>query len=474
MADVLKPNLCVLGAGSAGLAVAAVGAQMGADTVLIERGKMGGDCLNYGCVPSKSLLVAGKAAAAGARAASLGIRFGQPDIDFRAVHDHVHRVIAAIAPSDSVARFEGLGVRVIRESARFTGPEEVQAGDVTIRARRFVLATGSGPMVPPIDGLDGVPYLTNETVFDLTERPEHLIVVGGGPIGCELGQAFRLLGARVSVIEADSILPKDDPELVDILRTRLRGDGVDLVEGAKVVSVAPAEAGVAVTIEQEGERRTVAGSHLLLAVGRAPTIEGLGLEAAGIEYDKTGITVDDRLRTSNRRVFAAGDVTGDLQFTHMAGYHAGIVLRNALFYWPAKVDRSAVPWVTYTEPELAHVGLNEEGARARHGEIRILRWPFHENDRAQAQRRTDGLVKAITTKRGKVLGASIVGAHAGEVIQPWVLAVAEGLKIGAVAQMIAPYPTLGEANKRSAGTFYTPKLFSERTRRIVRLLAYLG
>ena len=474
MGGTITPDICVLGAGSAGLSIAAGASQMGAKTVLIEKGAMGGDCLNYGCVPSKALLVAAKAASQDRHAAALGVGYPEPKIDFRAVHDHVQGVIAAIAPMDSVERFEGLGVQVIQGAGKFVNPREVEANGTRIRARRFVLATGSTPLVPPIPGLEAVDYLTNETVFDLTERPKHLIVIGGGPIGCELGQAFRLLGAEVSIVEMAGILPKDDPELVAILRQRLRADGIALHERAKVVGAAQDGDGVSVEIESEGARRSLKGSALLLAAGRTPGIQDLGLEAAGIAYSRGGLKVDARLRTTNPRVYAAGDVAGGLQFTHMAGYHAGIVIKNALFRWPAKVDSSAVPWVTYTAPELAQVGLTEDAARQTHGTINILRWPFAENDRAQAERRTQGLVKAVVRPNGKVLGASILGAHAGELIQPWVLAISEGLKIGAMAQMIAPYPTLGEASKRAAGSYFTPKLFSDRTKWLVRLLARLG
>ncbi|MHA1599782.1 MAG: dihydrolipoyl dehydrogenase family protein [Alphaproteobacteria bacterium] len=479
MTTIIEPDICVIGAGSAGLAVAAGASQMGAETVLIEKGRMGGDCLNYGCIPSKSLLVAAKAAHAHTRASDFGLRAAAPEIDFAAVNAHVQGVIDAIAPHDSVERFEGLGVRVIQAAAAFTGPREVLAGDVRIRARRFVVATGSQPLVPPIPGLEVVPFLTNETVFDLTERPAHLIVIGGGPIGCELGQAFRLLGAQVTIVEMAGILPKDDPELVDVVRQRLRADGIDLREGARVVRVTQAGtsnsgAGIEVTIDSGDGETTLSGSTLLLAAGRRPGVENLGLEAAGIAYGRTGITVDARLRTNNKRVFAVGDVSGGYQFTHVAGYHAGIVLRNALFRLPAKVDTRAVPWVTYTDPELAHVGLDEAAARQAHGRIRILRWPFAEVDRAQAERRTDGFIKVIATPRGKILGASMVGTHAGEGILPWVLALSKGLSLSDMAQIIAPYPTLGEISKRVAGSFFTDRLFSAGTKRLVRFLARFG
>jgi pyruvate/2-oxoglutarate dehydrogenase complex dihydrolipoamide dehydrogenase (E3) component len=420
------------------------------------------------------LIAAGKAAQAHHLAERLGVKSPAPEVDFRRVQAHVQGVIAAIAPMDSVERFEGLGATVIQAAARFTGRREVEAGGRRITARRFVVATGSKALVPPIPGLDEVSFLTNETVFDLTELPEHLIVIGGGPIGCELGQAFRNLGARVSVIEMFEIMPKDDPELVEIVRGRLRADGIELHEQTKVVGVAAAEGGVVVTVERSGVTRQIGGSALLLAAGRQPSLDGLNLEAAGIEYDKTGIRTDARLRTSNRKIYAAGDVTGGYQFTHMAGYHAGIVIRNALFRLPAKVGSDAVPWVTYTEPELANVGLTEAQARERAGTVRILRAPFAENDRAQTERMTDGLIKVITQPNGRILGAAIVGPQAGDLIQPWILAISQKLKIGALAQMIAPYPTRGELAKRAAGSFYIPKLFGDGSKKIVRLLSRFG
>jgi pyruvate/2-oxoglutarate dehydrogenase complex dihydrolipoamide dehydrogenase (E3) component len=329
--------------------------------------------------------------------------------------------------------------------------------------------------VPPVPGLERVPYLTNETVFDLTEAPRHLLVLGGGPVGCELAQAFRRLGATVSLVEMATLLPKDDPELVEVVRRRLQADGVALHERTKVVGVEPAAAGAALLTEGDGgSSLRLEGSHLLIAAGRRANVAGLDLAAAGIVHTAAGIGVDARLRTANRRVFAIGDCIGGLQFTHVAGYHAGIVIRNALFRLPARVDRRALPWVTYTDPELAHVGLSEAEARAAGWPVEVLRWPFAQNDRAQAERDVEGLVKAVVTRRGRILGATIVGPHAGELIHPWVLAIARRLSIGALATMIAPYPTVGEASKRAAGSFYAPRLFSERTRRIVRLLRRFG
>ena len=471
-----KTDLCVIGGGSAGLSVIAGAQQMGADTILVEKGKMGGDCLNYGCVPSKSLLAAGKAARAGALAQRFGVTYPAPDIDFQQVHDHIQDVIAGIAPNDSQERFEGLGATVLRSPAVFTGRREIQVGEDRVTARRFVVATGSSALIPPIPGLDQVPYLTNETVFSLTERPDHLIVVGGGPIGCELGQAFRQLGSQVSVVEMFSILPKDDPELVAVVRKRLTQDGLTLIEKAQVTAVTAGADGRGVTlqVDQDGRKSQITGSHLLLAAGRRPNIAELNLAAAGIDHDRRGITVDKRLRTSNRKVYAAGDVAGGFQFTHMAGYDAGIIIKNALFRLPAKVDHRAVPWVSFTEPELANVGLTEAMAEEAGERFEVLRWPFLENDRARAERHTEGLAKIIVTPKGKILGAGLVGHGAGEQILPWGLAIANRLKIGALATVIAPYPTFSEVSKRAAGSYNTPRLFTEKTRRLVRFLAKFG
>ncbi len=474
MAHVIETDICVIGGGSGGLSVAAGASQMGARTVLIEKGLMGGDCLNYGCVPSKALLAAGHAAHAQAVSDAFGVASVEPSVDWVKVRDHVRGVIAAIAPHDSVERFEGLGVTVIQEHGRFTGPRQVQAGDTTINAKYVVVATGSSAFVPPIDGLDGVPYWTNETIFEHADPVDHLIVVGGGPIGMEMAQAHRRLGAKVTVIEMLRAFGKDDPEAADLVLSRLRGEGIDIREGTALKSVAKTgSGGVAATVEKDGQGETIEGSHLLIAVGRRANVDGLDLDRAGIAHDRLGITVDAHLKTTNRRVFAIGDVAGGYQFTHMAGYDAGIVIRQALFkmFW-AKVDHSAVPWVTYTDPELAHVGMTEKDADEKlgRGNFQLLRWSFAENDRAQAERQTDGLVKAIVDRKGRAVGCTITGAHAGELILPWVMAVQQKQKMGQLAGLIAPYPTLSEVTKRTAGSYFTPSLFSEKTRKVVRVL----
>ncbi|MEK0083601.1 dihydrolipoyl dehydrogenase family protein [Benzoatithermus flavus] len=471
MSQILTPDLCVIGAGSGGLSVAAGAVQMGASVVLVERHRMGGDCLNYGCVPSKSLLAAAAAAEAMRQSGSFGVRPVEPGIDFAAVRRHVRDVIAGIAPHDSIERFTGLGVTVLLDHARFTGPDQVIAGGRRIRARRFVVATGSRPAIPPIPGLAEIPHLTNENVFDLAAPPRHLLVLGGGPIGCELAQAFRRLGSEVTVIDLGPILPKDDPELTAVVRERLLAEGVRLHERVRVVG---AEPGPALVVESAAGRRRLDGSHLLVAVGRTPVIEDLGLEAAGIAFDRKGIKVDSRLRTTNARVFAIGDVAGGPQFTHLANHHASVVVKNALFRLPARATSAAIPRVTYTDPELAVVGTSEAEAKEQGLAHEVLRAPFADNDRARAERRTEGLVKLVVGKRGRVLGAGIVGAHAGELILPWVLALDRRLPLSAVAGVVTPYPTLSEASKRAAASWYAPRLFGGGTRRLVRLLARLG
>ncbi|MEM6650266.1 MAG: FAD-dependent oxidoreductase, partial [Pseudomonadota bacterium] len=406
-------------------------------------------------------------------AAKYGITPVDPQVNFQAVHTHVHKVIAAIEPNDSQERFEGFGCTVIRERAHFVGPRTVQAGDTTIEAKHIVVATGSSPFVPPIPGLDEVPYLTNEVLFDQTELPDHLLIIGGGPIGIEMAQAHRRLGAKVTVFEGGpSILGKDDAQLVEIVRQHLVKEGVDLQEGAKVERVSKnAQGGVTVHASKDGQPLKIDGSHLLVAVGRKANFENLGLEAAGIETHQRGIKVDDRLRTSNKRVYAVGDVIGGRQFTHVAGYHASIIVRNIIFKSPSKNKDYLAPWVTYTDPELAHVGLNEAMAKEQNVPYTLTEWEFEENDRAQAEYATTGHVKTLVGKGGKIIGCSIVGKNAGELIGPWALAVANGLKIKAFTNMIAPYPTMGEVSKRAAGAYYTPTLFSEKTKKLVSLLS---
>jgi pyruvate/2-oxoglutarate dehydrogenase complex dihydrolipoamide dehydrogenase (E3) component len=475
MPETLKPDICVIGGGSGGLSVAAAAAAFGVPVVLIERGAMGGDCLNTGCVPSKALLAAAKRAALMRSGGPFGVHAVNVEVDFAQVHDHVRRVIGAIAPVDSAERFTGLGVRVIKGYARFKDRRTVAVGDkFEIRARRFVIATGSSPALPPIPGLDQGPYLTNETVFDLVARPEHLVVIGAGPVGLEMAQAFRRLGSQVTVCEVGQPLDKDDPECAAIVLDQLERDGVVIRSGVNVVRIARAGGAVQVTLQTADGEESIEGTHLLIATGRKPTLDGLDLEAARIKHGAAGIVVNKKLKTSNRRVYAIGDVIGQSQFTHAANYHAGLVIRNALFRLPVKVNNDHIPWVTFTEPELAQAGLTEAQARARGFKIGILRWPYHDNDRAQAERETRGHIKVVVKTDGKILGASIVGAEAGELIATWTLAISQGLNIRAFTGIVLPYPTLAEIGKRAAIDFFTPSLTGPWVRRIIAWLRIFG
>ncbi|MFL4470046.1 NAD(P)/FAD-dependent oxidoreductase [Tateyamaria armeniaca] len=464
----IKTDILVIGAGSGGLSVAAGASQMGADVVLLEGHKMGGDCLNYGCVPSKALIASGKAAHGQNHSEVYGVANVTPKIDYGAAKDHVHGVIAQIEPVDSQERFEGFGVNVIREFGHFISETEVQAGDTVITARRIVIATGSSPLVPPIDGIDTVPYITNETLWELRERPEHLLIIGGGPIGMEMAQAHIRLGSRVTVIEGAKALGKDDPEMADIVLETLRAEGIDIAEDAKATKIEGADGSITVHTE---DGRTFTGSHLLVAVGRKSNTESLKLDAAGIERTKTGIKVDASLRTSNRRVYAIGDVAGGLQFTHVAGYHAGVIIRSMLFGLPSKAKTSHIPWATYTDPELAQVGMTEAQAKKEHGDkLEVVRFHYEHNDRAIAERKTKGLIKVMVVK-GRPVGASIAGHQAGDLINLWALVLANKMKMSQVAAMVAPYPTIGEVNKRAAGAYFSPRLFeSDLVKRVVGLV----
>jgi len=467
MSTRLKTDILIIGGGSGGLSLAYGASQMGADVTLLEGHLMGGDCLNFGCVPSKALIASGKHAHAMGAGAAFGVTPVMPEVDYAAAKHHVRSVIDTIAPVDSQERFEGVGVRVIREYGKFISPTEVQGGDTVITARRVVVATGSGPFVPPIPGIDDVPYFTNETIFDLQDQPEHLIVIGGGPIGMEMAQAHRRLGCKVTVIEGAKAMGKDDPEIAAVVLDNLRSEGVEIVDQAQAEKISGTNGNITV----HTPKGDFTGSHLLVAVGRKVNIDKLNLDAAGVEYDRTGIKVDANLKSTNRRVYAAGDVAGGLQFTHMAGYHAGILVRSLVLGLPAKASTHHIPWATYTDPELAQVGQTEAQAREVHGDkLTVVRFPYHENDRAIAEGKTKGLIKVMVVK-GKPVGASIAGAHAGELIGMWAMAIANGLKMSAIANTVLPYPTIAEINKRAAGQYFSPKLFdSSMVKRVVRFV----
>jgi len=452
----IKTDVCIIGAGSGGLSIAAGASQMGASVVLLEGHKMGGDCLNYGCVPSKALIAAGKQAYAMANTGDLGVSAVKPKVDYAAAKDHVRKVIETIEPVDSQERFEGFGVNVIREFGAFISPTEVQAGDTIIEARRFIVATGSGPFVPPIPGLEDVDVYTNENIFELRERPDHLIVVGGGPIGMEMAQAHLRLGSKVTVIEGAKAMGKDDPEMAAVVLDKLRAEGVEIIEEAQATKISGAKGKVTV----HTPKGDFTGSHLLMAVGRKVNVEKLDLDKANVKWGRGGVEVGANLRSvSNKKVYAVGDAAGGLQFTHVAGYHAGVVIKSMLFGLPSKQRTDHIPWATYTDPELAQVGLTEAQAKETFGaRLEVVRFPYHENDRAIAEGKTTGLIKVMIVK-GKPVGASIAGAMAGELIGMWAMAIANKMKMSQIAATVLPYPTVSEINKRAAGAYFTPRLF---------------
>jgi len=468
-------DLCVIGAGSAGLAATSLAAQLGARVVLVERDKMGGECLNDGCVPSKALLAAAKAAHAQRSSGRFGVAAVEPRIDFAAVRAHVRSAIAAIAPHDSAERFESLGAQVMRGEARFVEPRLLMVGDDRIRARRVIIASGAGPALPKIDGLHEVPFLTNETIFDNRELPEHLLVIGGGPLGIELAQAHLRLGARVSVVADGKALPRDDAELAGRLLKMLAAEGLALRENANIGAVRRHGERIVLSLDEGGQRSQLEGSHLLVATGRKPDVAALDLERGGVRFDEHGIAVDAKLRTSARGVFAIGDVVAKApRFTHVGSYHAGVAVQNALLVPFAKTDYASLPWVTYCDPELAHVGASEDDARKRYGDaVRAVKVELQANDRAQTEAATGGALKLLAHENGRVLGVSILAPNAGELAHLWVAAIGARWKLKTLARMIAPYPTFGELNKAAAAEFYKPKLFGAWPRRVVKLFSHL-
>lgn len=419
---------------------------------------MGGDCLNYGCVPSKALLAASRA-----------------KMNFKQAYAHVQASIVAIAPHESVKRFQKLGVKVILEQGAFIDEHTLKTKNHIIKAKRFIIAAGNRPFIPDIPGLSMVNYLTNETLFALKEQPKHLLIIGGGPIGIEMADAFHELGSQVTVIQSSKILPKDDPEAVELLKNRLIEKGIVILENAKVLQVQQSQKGIECTYtDAAGQTKQLFGSHLLIATGRRHNTETLNLGAANVNVSAKGIEVDDCLKTTNPRIYAIGDCVGGYQFTHVAAYHAGLAIRNSIFRWRAKVHTAAIPWVTYTDPELAHVGFTQSQLEARKIKHRVLQMPFSENDRAVIERHEEGMIKVLVSLNGTILGTTILGPHAGELICLWVMAIQNKLKIGAIANTIMPYPTLGDINKRIANSYYVEKIFSPWMKLVVRFMMWLN
>jgi pyruvate/2-oxoglutarate dehydrogenase complex dihydrolipoamide dehydrogenase (E3) component len=474
MPQLLTPDICVIGAGPGGLAAAAKAASFGVSVVLIERGRMGGQTLNTGSIALKALLASAKHVHDIKNAFNFGIKAGDLSINHRTVSEHVLSTVEAMVPNLSPQRYNGLGVDVMKASARFLDPGTVIVNDTEIKARRFIIATGSAPLVPPVPGLERIPYFTNETIFSHTHRMPHLIVAGGGSIALEFAQAYRRLGSDVTVIAAGPALPLDDPELRAHLLKSLREEGIRVVENARLERIEPFGSNIQAVFATQGRSYSVEGSHLLLAMGRAPNVAGLNLEAAGVKYSERGIVVTKGLRTTNKKVYAIGDVTGETWLAHAAEHHADVVIKKALFRLPSRANHAAMPWVTFTDPEVAHVGLTEETARARYGRLTILRCPYSQNVRAHAARQTGGFLKVIASRQGQILGAGAAGAEAGELIQMWSLSMQKNIPLRAMASVVSPSPTLAELNKQAAENHFLPAGQSPLLRRIIGLLAKLG
>jgi pyruvate/2-oxoglutarate dehydrogenase complex dihydrolipoamide dehydrogenase (E3) component len=443
-------NLVVVGAGTAGLVAAAGAAILGARVALVERQLMGGDCLNYGCVPSKALIRAARAAYSVTEAREFGIEAPAPTVEFADVMRRVRRVRAEIAPNDSVQRFAKLGVDVFLGNGHFTGKHSLEVEGQRFDFKKAIIATGARAAVPPIPGLAEAGYLTNETVFALTALPRRLIVIGGGPIGCELAQAFARLGSQVSLVsDVPRLLPKEDPDVAALLEQQFRREGIELILSAKVERAEKSAVGKILIVNRGQKNETAVGDEILLAAGRVPNIEGLNLEAAGVKYNDKGVIVDDCLRTSNKNIFTAGDIGSLFHFTHTAEALGRIALQNALFFGRKRASDLVIPWCTYTSPEIAHVGLNQEGASKSEMETESFQLPFKENDRGVVDGDTQGFARIhVRRKDGRLLGATLVSNHAGESIGELVMAIQHKMKVGALGTVIHPYPTEAEIIKR--------------------------
>lgn len=473
MARTLTPDICIIGAGAAGLSAAAAAVTYGASVVLVEKSRMGGNHLHHGCIPSKALIAASRHAHAPQSGPPFGIGATQPDVDFAAVRQHIRDTIATLAPNNSAEHFTALGVEVIKAEGRFADGQTLLAGDATVRARRFVIATGSVPVPPPIPGFDKSGCLTDETILDLPRLPEHLIIIGAGARGLEFAQAFRRLGSQVSVIDDANALGAEDPEMTAVILRQLREEGIDIREHTRITHLTRlGRHGVRVSFTTG--HRALEGSHLLLATGRAPDLDGLDLGRAGIVHGEWGLKLDTRLRTTNHRVYAIGDAAGAGESTAAARTHGELVVRAILFRLPLRVRPSMVPRIIFTDPELAHVGLTETEAAAKHRRLRVLRWPYAESDRAHIERSTHGHIKVVADSGGRILGASIAGPIAGEMIHIWSLALAKGLTLRDMASYIAPYPSWGEIGKHAAITYLIAAARMPFARRLIGILRKFG
>ncbi len=468
MANNGQRDLIILGGGVGGLVTASVASQLGLKVTLMERtDRLGGDCLHYGCVPSKTLIHSAKVASLMRRGKDFGLPSFTADVELGRVMKHVSDVIATIQRHDDPERFRGYGCEVIFGNPRFLDAHRVEVNGKTLSGRRFVIATGSSPAIPPVGGIDQVMYLTNQTVFSHDKLPRRLLVLGGGPVGVELAQSFLRLRSQVVVVERDPrLLTKEDPDISAAIQEHLTREGMEVHTGAGAERVQNKNG--TLELECSGGLK-LEGDTLLVALGRRPNIDGLGLDAAGIAHDKRGIKVDTRLRTSQKHIFACGDVCGPFPFTHMAEYQAGIVISNAVFRWPKKVNYSVVPWVTYTDPEVGRVGLNETQAKERNIDYELLRFDFKDVDRALAEVEPFGYAKVLVHKH-RIVGATIFGPHAGELLHEVILAMQARIKLGSISAAVHVYPTLAQITRRTVNTHYAKKLYSPRTRRLVALI----
>jgi pyruvate/2-oxoglutarate dehydrogenase complex dihydrolipoamide dehydrogenase (E3) component len=466
-------DIGIIGAGAAGLTVASGAAQLGAKTLLVEKeAALGGDCLHFGCVPSKTLIRSAHVYHDMKNATAYGLpAVDLPPVDFRQVADRIRAVVDRIQVHDSVERFCGLGAKVCFGEARFKDEHAIELDGRTLSAKSWVIATGSSPIMPPIEGLAQVEYLTNREIFYMDRLPESMLILGGGPIGIEMAQAFNRFGTSVTVIDmAPQILGKEDKDMADAVMAVLKAEGVVFQLRSAVASVREANGRKIVTVkEADGQSKRLEAEALLVAIGRSANVDGLGLEAIGVECSHGGLKVDERLRTRHKHIYAAGDVNGGYQFTHAAGYEGGIVISNAVFRLPRKADYTHLPWCTYTDPELASIGMNEKAVQAAGIGYRVWTEPFGSNDRSLAEGEATGQVKMLLDAKEKPLGVQILGPRAGELLNEWVAIFNGKVKLSTLAAAVHPYPTMGEINKRVAGNFLAPKIFSDKIKKGLKL-----
>ncbi len=461
-------DIGIIGGGSAGLTIAAGSAMLGAKTLLVEKEKsLGGDCLHFGCVPSKTLIKTARVYHLIKQAKKFGLpEMSLKPVDYKSVAGRIQSVIDVIQKHDSPERFCELGARVEFGSPRFIDEKSIEIEGRTYSAGNWVIATGSSPAVPPIEGLDNTPYITNREIFSLDHLPESMVVLGGGPIGIEMAQAFCRLGSKVTVIQRENqILGKEDKDLADQVMNVMNSEGVIFYLNASVLRVKDRGREKEVVIKTADGELSLKGHTILVAIGRAFNLEGLGLENIGVQFDRRGLKLDDRLRTTQKHIYGAGDATGQYLFTHAAGYEGGIVIRNAIFHLPAKVNYTNIPWCTYTDPELASIGMNE--TRAKDAGIRYSVWtePFRRNDRSLAEGEENGVIKMILDEKEKPVGIQILGPHAGELLSEWVAIMNGKSKLSTIASAVHPYPTLGEINKRVIGNLFAEKIYSEKVKK---------